>query len=120
MFIALATPTINYTNTIPVIVTEEGEDILIKCPFSDSPLDDYIITLQENKAGNINMKQTLETDNSNNLLITNVTQYDSGMYFCQLIDRNSAIYIGPEFKIEVNTKYSELFTQIDYVIITHL
>ena len=105
----IVAPTVNDTS-MPDIVTEEGQDVLIKCPFSESPFEQYYtITLQENKAGSIIIKTTLKTGRPNNLILTNATQADSGTYFCQLTDMNSAnVYNGPGFKIQVNAKFSEL------------
>lgn len=86
---------------------EEGDDILITCPFSETPLNDYKLRLLSNRGGSIEIKPTLSGNTPNQLIIPNVTINDGGMYFCQLRDVDNDIYTGPDFKLIVYAKFGK-------------
>ena len=89
------------------IEAEEGQDVIIHCPFSESPLITYQIFLMRNKGGDLSIKDTVQSaDNPNELILANLTKQDSGTYFCQL--QTDTNLNGPDIDLEVHEKFSKL------------
>ena len=105
-FINIVTPTVDSTDP-PNIQAEEGDTVMIQCPFSESPLGDYQVSLLRNDGGVISVWSTLAGEGANDLVLVNVTSEDSGMYFCRLKDTDSDVYNGPSFRLQVFSKFGE-------------
>lgn len=94
------------SSEVTTLQAEEGQDVTVSCPFSQSPLAEYQITLWKNNGGDLQLASTVSHPTTpNDLTIVNVTMDDTGLYFCQLFDISNTLYTSPNIKLQIFAKF---------------